>query len=231
MNKPLSILFLLFAFNAAIFGQAPESRSAKITDGQLPKVAVQTSDSLRIEQYRTPAVSLPAISPNFQLKDSLQANTPDFSRPLFTRLPFFISNEFSVSLGRRTQSDFKYANVTSIGTSFLIQPTDRLSFNITPIISHYLFGSKQYSPFTDVSCYVSGKYDVSDWMAVTAYGQVNATSGNKQLYGSPLFVPQSAYGVGMLFKVSNSVKFEVSVNNARYNGLWNQGSNRIPADY
>lgn len=220
MKIPLSILLLLFLVDAVSFGQSSEKQSsAKNLVSGFQQIASQMPDTVRGSRY-TVAASLPAAKPAFALADSSALSVQDLSRKLFTRSPFFINEEFAVSLSRHSQNDFKYANVTSVGTSFQIRPTDKLSISVTPVISHYFFGSKQYAPFTDISCNVSAQYAVSDWLAVRSFGQVSTTNGNK-INGAPYFSQPSFYGAGVMFKVSDNVKFEVSVDNARYAGFGN----------
>lgn len=229
MKRITTLILSLSLFDALAFGQSPEKLYAGEKSVKQPTITMPVADSLSKQKISTIA-EVPATLPSFYLNDSLSQKTQQLPKPVFSRLPFFINEQFSVALGKSSYS-FKYENITSFGTSFLLRPMNKLTFEVTPVISHYFFGNKQLKPFTDFSCSFGAQYDLSEKVAVKAFGQVSASTNINKFYGYAPFVPQNAYGVGLKYKPNKSLSFEVSVEQSQYNGMWYNEHNGIQPVY
>ena len=216
MKKLITLIISLLAFTATGFSQSSDENNVSKRFGQLPEAKAVVPDSSRMAQGGDISFS-PSISPNFQLHDTMPKVGTNVSKPLFSRMPFFVNEQLSVALGK-TYDGFKYENITSFGTTFLFHPTDKLNIDITPVISHYLTGSPQLPSFTDFSTTINARYAVSNRMTIRGYGQISS-SPNKFCGYTP-FVPQNAYGVGVMYKVNKNIGIEVDVENSKYNGIW-----------
>jgi hypothetical protein len=227
MKKRIIIIIPLLAFHAAVFSQSFDDNSIPKQVSQSPNMKSVTPDSLQMAQAgEIPFAS--SITPTFQLNDTTPAIVPAYSNKLFSRMPFFVNEQFSVGLGK-TYNNFKYENITSVGTTLLFHPASKLNIAITPVISHYLFGSPQLPSFTDFSATINASYEVSNRMVIKGYGQVS-TASNKFL-GYPPYVPQNAYGVGVLYKVNKNIGIEVDMEQSKSNGIWYNEHNGFPTDY
>lgn len=227
MKTFATIILSLYLFSTFASGQSSDKSTNKEIGSSFPKVAAQSCDSVQLTPIRCMS-SLPPVLPAFHLADSLSQQNQQLPRQIVSRAPFFINEQFSVALGK-TYSDFKYENVTSFGTSFLIRPMEKLTIAITPVISHYFTGSRQYPSFTDFSGCFTAQYDITDKMAVKAFGQLS-TSANK-FYGYTPFVPQNAYGVGFKYKANKNLSFEVDVEQSKNNGMWYNEHNGMQTTY
>jgi hypothetical protein len=227
MKKLITLIISLLAFTAIGFSQSSDENSVSKRFGQLPEVKSVVRDSLGIAPAGDISFS-PSISPDFQLHDTMPKVGANLSKPLFSRMPFFVNEQLSVALGK-TYDNFKYENITSFGTTLLFHPVDKLHIDITPVISHYFTGSAQLPSFTDFSANINARYDVSNRMTIKGYGQISS-SPNK-FGGYAPFVPQNAYGVGVMYKVNKNIGIEVDVENSKYNGIWYNEHNGFPTDY
>lgn len=228
MKRLVATAFISLTFASLIFGQTDDKTHTEAKAVQPMARPTPAADYQQATSANT-MVSAPTTLPAFQLNDSLTDKQIKQPRQLITRQPFFVNEQFSVALGK-SHANFKYENITSIGTSFLIRPMSKLSFEVSPVISHYFFGNKQISPFTDFSCTFDAQYDLSEKIAVKAFGQVSSSSANK-FYGYTPFVPQNAYGVGVKYKVNKNIGFEVSVERSQYNGMWYHEHNGTNSNY
>lgn len=227
MKKLIIMIISLVAFRGTGFSQSFDDNSVPKQIGHYSEAKALVPDSSRMAQ--TGDISFaPSASSAFQWSDTTPSVVPAYSNKLFSRMPFFVNEQFSVGLGK-TCNNFKYENSTSFGTTFLFHPTTKLNIDITPVISHYLFGSPQLPSFTDFSATINARYHVSNRMVIKGYGQVS-TASNRFL-GYPPYVPQNAYGVGVLYKVNKNIGIEVDVENSKYNGIWYNEHNEFPTDY
>ncbi len=227
MKKLITIIISLLAFSTAGFSQSSDDNSVPKHVVQSSEAKVMIPDSLHMAQAEDITFS-PSISPDFQLKDTMPKVETDLSKQVFSRMPFFVNEQLSVALGK-TYNNFKYENITSFGTTLLFHPIDKLKIDITPVISHYLFGSPQLPSFTDFSATINARYDISDRMIIKGYGQVS-TSPNKFCGYAP-FVPQNAYGIGFMYKINKNIGIEVDVEQSKYNGIWYNEHNGFQNDY
>lgn len=227
MKKLIIIIISLLAYSAAGFSQSFDDNSVPKQVGQSPDTKNMSTDSLQMVQTGDIPFAT-SITPAFQLNDTTPAVIPAYSNKLFSRMPFFVNEQFSVGLGK-TYNNFKYENITSFGTTLLFHPVSKLNIAVTPVISHYLFGSPQLPSFTDFSATIHASYDVSNRMVIKGYGQVS-TASNKFL-GYPPYVPQNACGVGVLYKVNKNIGIEVDVEQSKSNGVWYNDHNGFPTDY
>jgi hypothetical protein len=229
MKRITTFILSFLLFGTLVFGQSPEKLYTGGNSCKQPTIAMPVADSLP-EQKISAIAPAPTALPSFYLADSLSQKTQQLPKPVFSRLPFFINEQFSVALGKSSYN-FKYENITSFGTSFLLRPMNKLTFEVTPVVSHYFFGNKQLKPFTDFSCNFGAQYDLSEKFAVKAFGQVSASTNTNKFYGYAPFVPQNAYGVGLKYKPNKSLSFEVSVEQSQYNGMWYNEHNGMQSAY
>jgi hypothetical protein len=224
MKATLFILFFCI-FSAAGFGQSIENNTAKTITPSVPEINTQPSDSFHVASQ-----NFHPICSTFGSNDAVTTPSLSSTGHTFARLPFFINEQFSVGLGK-SSNIFRYENITSFGTTFLFRPMAKLTFEISPVISHYFFGNKQLSPITDLSCNITAQYDLSEKVAVKAFGQISTSNNPNKFYGYAPFVPQNGYGVGLKYKANKNLSFEVSVEQSQYNGMWYRQSNPAQNDY
>ncbi|GAT63120.1 hypothetical protein [Paludibacter jiangxiensis] len=229
MKRITTLILSLSLFGALAFGQSPEKLYAGDKSVKQPTITMPATDSLSRQEISTIAPA-PVNLPSFYLNDSLSQKVQQLPKPVFSRGPFFINEQFSVALGKSSYN-FKYENITSFGTSFLFRPLNKLTFEVSPVIAHYFFGNKQLSPFTDFSCSFGAQYNLSEKVAVKAFGQVSASTNTNKFYGYAPFVPQNAYGVGLKYKANKNLSFEVSVEQSQYNGMWYNEHNGMQTTY
>ncbi|MTK54647.1 hypothetical protein [Paludibacter sp.] len=229
MKRITTIILSLSLFGALAFGQSSEKLYTGENSINQPTITMPVVDSLSRQKISVIAPA-PTALPSFYLNDSLSLKAQQLPKPVFSRGPFFINEQFSVALGKSSYN-FKYENITSFGTSFLLRPMNKLTFEVTPVIAHYFFGNKQLSPFTDFSCSFGAQYDLSEKVAVKAFGQVSASTNTNKFYGYAPFMPQNAYGVGLKYKPNKSLSFEVSVEKSQYNGMWYNEHNDMRTAY
>lgn len=227
MKRITTFILSFFLLCSLVFGQSPEKMYTRANSINQPTMPVV--DSLSRQKISSIAPASTTL-PSFYLADSLSLKAQQLPKPVFSRLPFFINEQLSVALGKSSYN-FKYENITSFGTSFLLRPMNKLTLEVTPVIAHYFFGNKQFSPFTDFSCSFGAQYDLSEKVAVKAFGQVSASTNTNKFYGYAPFVPQNAYGVGLKYKPNKSLSFEVSVEQSQYNGMWYNEHNGMQSAY
>jgi len=229
MKRITTLILSLSLFGALAFGQSPEKLYTGEKSVKQPTITMPATDSLSRQEISAVAPA-PTALPSFYLNDSLSQKAQQLPKPVFSRGPFFINEQFSVALGKSSYN-FKYENITSFGTSFLFRPMNKLTFEVSPVIAHYFFGNKQFNPFTDFSCSFGAQYDLSEKVAVKAFGQVSASTNTNKFYGYAPFVPQNAYGVGLKYKANKNLSFEVSVEQSQHNGMWYHEHNGMQTAY
>jgi hypothetical protein len=217
MKTPLCLLILSMCWCTFCFGQTAEKHLPVLPTGKLSVAEARSSDSTRMD--KTIPVAVFKVSPAAQQsKDTLKQEAAGFAAKAFTRMPFFIDEQFSVALSR-AHSAFGYENVISFGTTFLWNPAKKLTIGVTPVISHYFWGPGQNaSSLTDFSCEFAARYSLTDRLSLNAYGQVSTTPVKPYCYPLPA-APQNVFGAGVMFKVSKSVGIGLSIEKSDYNGF------------
>ena len=139
MKRMTTLILLLSLFGALNFGQSSEKLYAGDKSVKQLTITMSATDSLSRQEISTIAPS-PAALPSFYMNDSLSHKAQQLPKPVFSRGPFFINEQFSVGLGK-SSNIFKYENITSFGTTFLFRPMQKLTLAISPVISLYFFNT------------------------------------------------------------------------------------------
>ena len=141
----------------------------------------------------------------------------------------FVLNETTLLVANKDYDNYIYEGITTVGGSFIWHPIEKLMLNGTVSISRYFYGPTQLMSAVTPSSNVYLRYQLLNWLALKTFGEFSA-NGNK-IPSYSLLVPQNAFGVGVVMKITKSIGVEAGVEEVNYGGKWHRGFYANPSDY